>query len=400
MNRRVTIETLQMEVEIPEVVHNKANQAFDQIRGNKAEAEADVNIILYSGKQTKIVSRIPKKRIAMIAAVITLAFATVTVAAAYLSWSRSLSEGLRATEEQKVQMEENSMSTFVNQACTDQGITITAVQSITDNYFTRIAFKVEGYEFEEGAQPGFETIDVTVDGRDDISYYSNFYDGLVSGPDGTAVYADGTPLESDENGAIIHHYVMEDGSLEYQIIISDGFEKSQLINKPIHVEFHNLGTLAKAEYFHEMDGTWSFDWELQGSEEMKECTLNAPLGDTNATVVKAELSPISIRVEYEFPMQEVTEISSDENNNEIIVNLYEEPPYFSGVKMKDGSLYPFIGSAGSSGYESEDSDRYRDVIALDRIIDIDQVDSLLFVKSYTEDEEVPTEDNFYEVPIE
>jgi len=401
MSKRDAIEVLQMEVEIPDVVQKKANQTFDKIREKKIEDGADARIIPYNNKQVKTVSTFSKKRIGVIVAVAALAFATISVAAAYLNWSKSLSEGLQATQEQKVQMEENNMTTFVNQACTDQGITITAVQSITDNYYTHIAFKVEGYEVEEGVQPDFEAVEVMVDGKNDFSSSGSFYDGLIRGADGGAVNADGTPLDADENGGFIEHYVMDDGSLEYRITLANNDEKGYFINKPIYVKIYNLGTVSKAEYFNKTDGTWSFDWILQGSEDMKECTLNAPLGDTNATVVKAELSPISLRAEYEFPRQEVTDTGFDENGEEISYHSYAEPPQLSGVKMKDGTLYPFLYlGPGGMGYESEDSDIYMTAFAIDRIIDVEQVESLLFIKSYPENEEPLTEDNFYVVPIE
>jgi len=399
MSRRDTIEVLQMEVEIPDVVQKKANQTFDKIREDKVEVGADAKIIPYN-VQIKTVSKSSKKRIGIIVAVVTLALATVSVAAAYLNWSKSLSEGLQATQEQKVQMEENNMSAFVDQTCTDQGITVTAVQSITDNYYTHIAFNVEGYEPEEGLQPAFETVEVTVDGKDDFSFGGRFYDGLIQGTDGGVANADGTPLDTDENGGIVEHYVMDDGSLEYRITLANAHEKGYFINKPIHVELYNLGTVSKAEYFNEIEGTWSFDWDLQGSEDMKECTLNIPLGDTGATVVKAELSPISLRAEYEFPRQQVTDTGLDEKDEEISFDSYAEPPQLSGVKMKDGTLYPFIYlGPGSLGYESEDTDIYMTAFAIDRIIDVEQVESLLFIKSYPENEEPLTEDNFYVVPI-
>lgn len=422
MNRNDTIETLQMDVNIPDVVQKKANETFDKIRTNKATVGADTNIIPYSTKQTKGASTFPKRRIGVIAVVATLALATVSVAAAYLNWSKSLSEGLQATDEQKVQMEENNMATFVNQASTVAGITVTAVQSITDNYYTHIAFKVEGYELGDGVQPDFETTNVTVNGKDDINSCASFYNGLIQGTDGKIANADGTPFDTDENGGIIEHYVMDDGSLEYQITLFT-HEKGYFINKLIHVELSNLGTVSKAEYFNEINGTWSFDWNLQGSEDMKECSLNVPLGDTNATVVKAELSPISLRVEYEFPRQEVTETALDEmseearialengeempetalneNSEEASINLNIEPPQLTGVKMKDGTLYPFLYlGPGTMGYVSEDSDLYMTAFAIDRIIDVEQVESLLFIKSYPENEEPLSEDNFYEVPIE
>ncbi|MGL6201787.1 MAG: DUF4179 domain-containing protein [Lachnospiraceae bacterium] len=397
MNKRNIIETLQMDVEIPDVVQKKANQAFAIIRENNIEVNANDNVIPYSNKQSKTISKYSKKKIAVIAVAATLALATLSAAAAYWGWSKSLSEGFQATETQKTQMEESNMSTFVNQSCSDQGITVTAVQSITDNYYTHIVLKVEGYELEEGIQPDFETLKVTIDGKEDFKYTGHFYDGLIMGADGSAVYADGSPIDTTEN---LGRYVMEDGSLEYWITLSS-HEKRYFINKPVHVELDNIGTVSKAEYHNELNGTWSFDWDLQGSEDMKECTLNAPLGDTDATVVKAEITPISLRAEYEFPRQEVTETAFNENGEEESYTTWAEPPELTGIKMKDGTIYPFISlGADTMGYVSEDSDIYTRTFPIDRIIDVDQVESLLFIKSYAEEGETISEDNFYVVPLE
>lgn len=393
MNKKDMIETLQREIEIPDVVQQKANQAFDKIQMDKSKHDDDPKVIPYRAKRSK-------KRFVVIAAVITLMAASISVAAAYLNWSKSLSEGLRATEEQKLMLEENNMTTFVGQSHTDQGITVTAVQSITDQYYTHIAFKVEGYEFDKGEEPFFESLKVTVDGTEDFSYSGRFYDGLISGDDGRAVNADGTPLELDENGDFTKYYVMDDGSIEYQITLANSEERGYFINKSIHVEINNLGTVFKTEYTNKINGTWTFDWDLQGSESMRESKLNTSLGDTKATVKRAELSPISLFVEYQFPRQEITEIGLDENEEETEFTSYAEPPQLSGVKLKDGTLYPFIyGGPGSMGYATEDTDLYTVTFAIDRIIDPEQVESLLFIKSPLQEGEPMTEDNFYIVPI-
>lgn len=54
---------------------------------------------------------------------------------------------------------------------------------------------------------------------------------------------------------------------------------------------------------------------------------------------------------------------------------------------------------GTMGYVDDVSDTYEVRFAIDRILDVNQVESLLFVKSYPEGEEEYTEDNFYVVDI-
>lgn len=397
MNKCDIIEKLRMDVEIPEVVQKSAEEAFDKIR--KMKKEERIKDYPQNQKRTQEKAKFPKKKAAIIIAAATMAFASISAAAAYLHWSDSLSEGLQITDELKLKLEEKQAVAFAMQECKQQGITVTAVQSITDNYCVHIIFKVEGYEIAENQEPGFENVFVTVDGKDDFNMTgASFYDGLVMGADGRAANADGTPLVENSDGSI-GRYVREDGSMEYWVTLYNS-TKGYFIDKQIHIELQNLGTLAKAEYFAGIEGTWSFDWNLQGTDSMKEYLLHEPLGDTNAIVTKAELTPISMHIEYEFPRQKVTEEGLNENGETIYIDMYAEPPMIMGVKMKDGTIYPYLANGGSFGYESEDSDLYTATFATDRVIDVDKVESLLFLKSYPENGNSLTEENFYVVPIE
>ena len=124
------LDTLKKDVEIPDVVNKKADEAFKKIY---AECESGEN------KKTENIQpkRYHTKRITVLAAAV-VALCAVTAAAAVVRWSHSLSDGLQASEEQMKQLESNGMNTFVEQPCTVNGVTVTAVQSITDNYLSLI----------------------------------------------------------------------------------------------------------------------------------------------------------------------------------------------------------------------------------------------------------------------
>jgi hypothetical protein len=342
-----------------------------------------------------------KRKIWPVAIAATLVLGTISASAAYLQWSRSLGEGLQVTAEQKQRLEENQMASFVGQSVTQNGVTVTAEQSIVDNQYAYLSFKVEGYELEGDLQPGFADTEIVVgDGDEELTggWTGGFYDGLVADNNGMAIHDDGTSVSEED----FYRYVQEDGSLEYRILMMNE-QKGYYLDKPIHVELKDLGTYpGKAESITEADveGTWSFDWTLQGSEEMKTCQINTLLEDHNATVLEAELSPISFSITYNFPMQETTETVQDENGEEITVISYAEPPYFTGVQLKDGTIYTSINGGGYEGYREGDSDVYECSGAFTRIIDVDQIESLLFVKSSPEGEQSLTEENLYFVPIE
>ena len=402
MKKQDAIEILQKEIEIPKTVLEKADAALKQIQDSSQGSGGK----LLPYRRTARPGKHFRKRAAVAAAAAAISlFALTGAAAVYRNWSRSLSEGLHISEEQQQELESNQMASFVEQSCTDNGITVTAQQSITDNYYAHLSFKIEGYQLEAGAEPFLEVKNITVDGREDFNWSARFYNGIVSDGSGRPVLADGSSLESletDENGLIPElSYTMEDGSLEYHMILSKTDEKGYFLDKPIHVELKNLGTVAKAEYFPDVEGDWTFDWTLQGHGIAKECDLNVPLGDSEATVTHVEISPISLTAEYQFPRQEITREYMDENQEVQKYTLFAEPPALKGVRLKDGTTYPslYMGP-GSMGYLDEDSDTYLYSFAIDRILDVEQVECLLFLKEASAEESSLETAEFYEVPIE
>lgn len=334
------------------------------------------------------------------AAVLSVGILGAGAAAAYMQWGKSLEEGLRTTAQQRQLMEENQMVTFVGQSVTQGDVTVTAQQSIVDQNFAYLSFRVEGYQVEDGVQPGFSSVGISVgDGEEYFGGYCHgFYDGLVMGEDGGAAFADGTPLTEDS----LVSYTLEDGSLEYQVTMYS-VEAGFFIGKPIQVTLEDLGTYTgKAEdVVVDVQGVWNFEWTMEGSQDIRTLRMDAPLGESGARVVQAELSPISIKVTYDFLRQEETELAIDADGNEREVTVYAEPPYFTGVRLKDGTMYTRMTGMGGSGYSDEEDDNtWERVTELGRVIDVDQVESLLFIKNYPEDKGILTEENLYIVPVE
>ncbi len=75
------------------------------------------------------------------------------------------------------------------------------------------------------------------------------------------------------------------------------------------------------------------------------------------------------------------------------------PPAIMGVKLKDGTIYPFLADSGSAGWDADNTNLYRATFANDRMIDVDQVQSLLFRKNVREDGGAYTEEDFYVVDL-
>lgn len=321
---------------------------------------------------------------------------TVTAGAAvYMNWSKGMDAQLKATNEQKLFLEKEQIASPQNTGVTDAGITVTAQQSIVDSRFAHLSFKVEGYPLAEGKEPCFESIDVTVDGKDDFSWSGSFFNGITSDENGNPVFADGTPLGDDWTEV----FVAEDGSMEFDLSLAAGENEGAFLNAPIHVEFKNLGTVDKAAYFPDVTGTWALDFTLQGSDQIRLFTMDEALGDTGCYVIEAEISPISLQVKYRMPVEKEEIEAIDENGNPTTSTVYKEPPVFMGVRLKDGTLLPYLRNGGSQGFEDLDAGIYQDTFATDHVLDADEVDALLFMKSTPTGEGALTEENFYIVPL-
>ncbi len=397
MSERDIIKILQSDIAVPQAVQDRADEAFEQIRSKNAGKRR--------GK-----AHFSKKKILMLAVAAVLAMGSITVYAAYRNWSKSLTEGMGATAEQQAQLEEQGAVVFpvqeqaqgntviMPQSQTCNGVTITAVQSITDHYASHLIFKIEGYELAEGAEPLFENFNVTVDGGMDYNMTAGFYDGIVVGDGGMAEYADGSPINYEE---FCPRYVQDDGSMEYWITLFHE-EKGHFLGKDVHVEFENLGTAGKAAYIsdNEVQGKWSFDWNLQGTDSMREYTFEEPLGDMGAVLIRAEISPITMHVEFQFPYQTQTVQGVDESGNPITTTDFVEAPPLAGVRLKDGTVYPYLCGGGIEGYlGGPSSGVYEAIYMNERIITPDQVECLLFRKHVEGQYDVYLMDEYYEVPV-
>lgn len=388
MKKNDTIYTLQQNIEIPDIVTEKANMAFEQIR--KDAGSSSDKIVTYQ----KPVKKSRKKYVAA-ALIATMTVGAVSAYAAYTNWSHGMKEELRISEEQQKNLEANGMAAFSDASVTDAGVTVTAQQSITDNYYTYLSFKVEGYSVEKGVQPDFETISVTADGQD-VSWGGRFYDGMISGDDGMVVNADGSAPETEADGSMIENYVMDDGSLEYHMILKS-HEKGFFTDKQLHVELENLGTVAKAQYFPDIEGNWILDMTLGGADTAKYIETNEKLGDTETIVTGVELSPVSMRITYDFPKTEPRMEEFEDENGEIQTIAWPaQPPFAFGIRLKDGTVMKYISAGGeSTGYTSEEGQEYVVSFPLDRVIDPDQVEAVLFREYDEENGKQLT----YEVPL-
>ena len=343
-------------------------------------------------------------KILLTAAVLAALLATLTGAAVFTRWSKTAQIRYNPSEDVKEQAEKSGLSVMLEEtkgeenpnevlSVTDQGITITAVQTIVDNYHAEIIFRIEGFELPEDELPHVWPV-VSIDGDKHFGGGQSgwFYDGLTTNENGETVYAsNGLPVQSDEEGCLILDMVANDGSLEYTHYISFAETDGRYIGKEIVCSFQSVDFQSHEKAgmpIPQVEGNWELKWTLRGTSDSITLTPNCKIGDSDVVLLDVEIGQKTICARYQ--LKEYWE-GWDE--------LAEFPQRVLGVRMKDGSEYRC--GAGTSGFEDEEQMLYfteNDIS--DAILDISQVESLMFHKGWEKDAQgKPTIETFYEIPI-
>lgn len=344
------------------------------------------------------------KRTAILALAAALTIGALSAGAVYLAGrSRALEAELHMTDEQRQRAQESGLSSLPDAqrtadevtSATGNGVTVTVEQSIADSYFAMLSFRVEGVEIPQGAEP-FVNPGLTAAGKP-VSWSGGFYDGIVSENGMAARYDDGAPLEYGADGSLLTRYAAEDGSLHY-CLYAMGYEAGALIGSQMDVSFTDFGFIEDNNPVTLAEGTWNLRWTLRGSDELRTEFPNQPVGDSGAVLAEADISPISLRAVYRLSDEMSEALKNAIDDDEIV-------PRLLGVRMKDGTLYPYLYKGPgvymrSDSEDAPDENLYELRFAVDRILNPEEIDAFLFLKSYpdTPDEEL-TEENLYIVPL-
>lgn len=324
------------------------------------------------------------RRLALIAAAAVVLLACLTGAAVFTRWSRSAQAKYDPSQEIKEQAEKSGLSVMLEDtnaaedpneilSVTDQGITVTAVQTIVDNYRAELTFRIEGFELPENATPGIWP-EITIDGQDDFyaMQTGQFYHGTTWNDAGEWVYVStGEPVQygDDEFQTAIMDYVADDGSLEYTHYITFDEADGRWLDKEIVVAFHSINVQSDEKAGADVpmvEGNWELKWTLTGTDDSITVSPNTEIGDSDVILLEAEIGQKTIRARYQ--VKEYWE-GWDE-----LVTL---PQAVQGVRMKDGSEH-FCGG-GTGGFEDPDSCVYFTQFDIyDAILDVSQVESLIF----------------------
>lgn len=356
-----------------------------------------------------------------------LAAGVITAAAAaYIYWGRGMSGALKASPEHQKELTEQGMAVVFSEssstgagsgtaehhadgtgsidrnadgtggegAATEQkiapvtvnGVTIAPRTTVVTSDCVWVSFTVDGFALQEGADPGFDSVDFHGFG-DDLSGRTSwfnachsFYDGIVSDGSGHPLYEDGR----SSDGSFVPRYTDENGTMEYVIQISADTDDS-FLGRELHITFHDLGTLDRGTFHKLIEGSWDFTIPLSGSDAYRIFTAETAIGETGITVKKLEISPVSVRAVLSVPAG---------TDPEFIENL----TYPCGLRFKDGTMLPVLSDGGGGSFTNDTKTEYRFLHPFEQIIDLEQVDALV-LRNPDEAGKPQGENRYYIIPL-
>ena len=384
---------------------SEMKQSMDSLRFSDEEKNAMVYDLLDRANQEK-----PKKhsrrKLVIIALAACLSLTMLTGAAVYTRWSTTAQTRYNPSQDVKEQAEKSGLSVMLEEtkgkensdevlSVTDQGVTITAVQTIVDNYQAEITFRIEGFDVPEDEYPSvWPTVTIDGDSHFFTSQSGTIFDGTTRNEAGERVYAStGEPVRcrDDEFQSVILQPVAADGSIEYTHYISFNETDGRYMGKEIVFTFHSVDFESDQKAGMpepQVEGNWELKWTLTGTIDSISISPNVKIGDSDVILLDAEIGQLSVKTRYQVK-------DYWEGWNQLV----ELPQAICGIQMKDGSEHICIPS--TSGFEDQENMIYFiESTMFDTILDVSQVESLMFHKGWELDAEgKPTIQTFYYIPV-
>lgn len=387
-------------------MRQELKQSMDAISFSPQAKAAMVRRLSAQGKeQTMYKKKHSSRKFLVIALAAALIVATLTGAAVFTRWSRMAESQYSPSQQVKEQAEKSGLSVVLEDkaeqtqkpqqdksgevlSVTDQGITVTAVQSLVDNVGGEITFRIEGFDFPQDQYPEawpLPTVTVGGDEHFDSSGTGWFFDGTTRNEKGEWVYAEtGEPVEFDETGTVIYKPVAKDGSLEYIFNFDFMDTSGAWLGKEIVVNFTGFGVQSteKAGMSETLvEGNWELRWTLEGANTNTDgitVTPNAEIGDTGVVLMEAKIGQKS--------MESVFQLETYWDGWKTLEPFLQAP---AAIRMKDGTEIQCTTT-------KEDYRDFDDLICrvtsymYDGIVDLSQVESIKFRSGWEQDAPVYT----------
>ncbi len=393
------------------------NEAMDQLTFSPEDKQRMVKNLTQARPQAapRKAKSSPAKRMLAVALVAAAALATLTGAAVFTRWSSNAQSRYNPSQQIKDQAKDSGLSVMLDGkstqpsgqqdtkevlSTTDQGITVTAVQTIADEYGCELTFRVEGFQLPEGRYPDVWP-SITIDGRDHIysSMSYTFFDGIIKDENGSKVYASNRKPVEMQNGSYVPQYIAPDGSVEFTIWLQfrqdEAFRKEvgTLLGKEIQVHLAAFGqqSTEKAGMPEKLvEGSWDLRWTLTGADSDSSTVTIAPntvIGDSDLTLLDMEIGQKSVHATYKLAKpwdgwKQMDTLS----------------PNLEHIRLKNGTCVSVVPS--QENYEQIDQLMCEiTYTTFEGMLDLSQLDALAYHKGWETDADGNRIQTFTYIPI-
>lgn len=358
------------EMEVPESVNLRIDETLRKIKNeNQSQSESQGEITPFVKKEKHW-----KRNVAAAAACV-LALSGITVTAATLSgWNQDVAKKFSVDEKRQKMLSDKKVTVPVEAQAENGGYRIKLEQALCSDQYMYLYFTITAPEGENISNDiGFHGVSLLADGEDisDDKYMGGYCSGVP----------DEEVLQEDWNSNSIH----------YEFWVQMDEERESLSGKTMTARFKDMyfGTTQDEENIVQgPTGTWDLSWKLDYESSEQDFTVNQKLEQENTVVKKISLSPISIAVEYDWKREKETVTVINQDGTEGTTELYKDPEVWpAALKLKDGTVEELDTSGmGEGGYVSQDEkdSTYRVSNGCGKVIDVDNVVSVIFHSNETE----------------
>lgn len=291
--------------------------------------------------------RVLKKRFPVALAAV-IAILTVTAAAVYLiQWNGKLAERFGADEQQQKQLAADGAVGSVEQSVTENGLTVTAVQTLGDKNGIYLLFDVKAPE-------GITLSDTNVFEREGINI-----EGIGTGLNYSGGFLSNTDKTASSSGAANERY--------YELWL-DNSKQEAWNGKKITLDFTNLqADKGKLDLYTVVTGEWKLSWTLSYSDQMQVLEMNKAyeVNGHEVLVKSLDLSPLSMTLDLGGDGLKQLIDDSDLNQCGCLCTI--------ALTLRDGTVLNVNGGCGESYTDTS----YTCTARFGKVLDVDQVTSLV-----------------------
>lgn len=339
---------MKQDMEVPKIVTHQVQQAFQQINQNYQQDKVEEKVISYRRKASF------KMRVVLVAAAVML-FGTVTATgAALLKWNPMVAEKFEADEMQQDLLTAKGMAEEQSISTENNGVTIEVEQTLADDRYMYALFKITAPEEMKLDQDTF---------FDEFNLTSN-----------------GQEVPADHSSGVVEN---EDGmdNVTYWEVWIQQTEADHLKGSDITANFVNMSLLKADKIGTEalVDGVWDLTWQVPDTDVRENFAVNHEFSQYGVTVKNISITPLSMEITYDWPRNVISEQAITDDGSMTEIQYFEEPLAARSFRLKDGTTVDIPrGSMQSSGYADEAGTEYADSIAFSKVVNIDQIESVLF----------------------